>query len=167
MIMLFFYIRLPFNWKTPLGYLIALLALALAAYFTLVCATSNLCLLGGSCRLFISFIDDISQDLSVLNKFKSENRCGKDVLKCYCNIIQTYEDVKQLSAYFDSCFSSEPSYYLVVLWFLGLSMTSMCSANILSSFLFCGLYHRLAAPFWFYSQNQFSTWHIIEILLIY
>lgn len=93
----FFYIRLPFNWKTPLGYLIAQLAQTLAAYFTLVCLASVLCFLVGSCWLFITFIEDITQNLFVWNNDKTANRNHEDRLKCYCNIIQSYVDVNQLS----------------------------------------------------------------------
>lgn len=92
------YTRLPFNWQTPLGYLIAMYAQSLAVYYTLVCATLNLGLLGGLCWLFISFVEEISQDLSILNVDKLAKQNHQDLLKSYSNIVQTYEDVKQLSA---------------------------------------------------------------------
>lgn len=96
-IIVFFYTRLPFNWRTPLGYAIALSVQGLAAYFTLVSISTVVCFLVGSCWLFISFIKEVSEDLCVLYDDKSAKRNHADLSKYYSNIIQTYADVKQLS----------------------------------------------------------------------
>lgn len=80
-----------------MGYLVALLAQAFDAYFTLVCAASIICFVVGSCWLFVSFVKDVSQDIFVLNDDKSAKRTHTDLLKYYSDLIQAYADVKQLS----------------------------------------------------------------------
>ena len=88
--------RLPFDWKTPFGYLLAISAQA-AGYF---CICSNappvIGYMIGSCWLFISFIEDITTEFLLLNSSEaSSNQNDKEFKENFCNIIQLYSDVKQ------------------------------------------------------------------------
>lgn len=85
----------PFDWKTPVGYLVAWFS-----QFTAFCAAfsisiPNISFFFGSCWLFIFVADDITKDLSTFNagKVKNGNRVVK--LKRFCDIIQVYTDAKQ------------------------------------------------------------------------
>lgn len=83
--------RLPFNWRTPVGYMVALLGQWAAAVCTLFGGTTAISFLVGSCWLFITILDDITNDL---NKLNGRNR---KKLQHFREIIVCYADVKQLS----------------------------------------------------------------------
>lgn len=98
--------RLPFNWQTPFGYLIALVAQGIAAICTLFSGTLTMSLLVGSCWLFIIIVDDIANDLPKLDSgdYSSQRRRAK-VIKYFCNILECYADLKQLSELAHQCFA--------------------------------------------------------------
>lgn len=71
----------------------------LSAIFPLLLSViSTTCLLIGSCRLFISFIKDITNDLEFFNSSgMSTNRNYIKMKERFCKIIKNYVEVKQLS----------------------------------------------------------------------
>lgn len=77
--------------------MIGLFAQAISAYYALVCVCSTLCFLVGSIWLFIAFIEDISQELSMLDVDQKIDAKQTDKLQRFCHVIQLYSDVKQLS----------------------------------------------------------------------
>lgn len=93
--------RLPFDWKTPLGYLATLSLEFIGAFYTAMFLVAIACFLVGSCWLLISFIEDITSDLSLLTE-NNETSDGtsdgtSDVIVRFYEIVQFYSDVEQLS----------------------------------------------------------------------
>lgn len=90
-------VRLPFNWKTPLGYLVVQLSEAMSFLSIVSCLISTLCFYAGSCWLIIAFGKDIANDLDLLNVGGASNRNRKLTRERFGKIIQIHMDVKQLS----------------------------------------------------------------------
>lgn len=107
---------MPFNWKTPLGYLIALLFECISSYYAALFLVPLLCFLFGSCFLLRSFVKDITNDLSLLNacttSAKPKNKSGTNknltntkrndekIEQIFRNSIQCHTELKQLSCDF-------------------------------------------------------------------
>lgn len=90
--------RLPQpNWHSPFGYLIALFIELAAAFAMLFSVLTIICLLVGSCWLFIAFVEDIINDLTQLKIDEKSNATDREMKTCFSNIIQFYSDAKQLS----------------------------------------------------------------------
>lgn len=89
--------RWPFDWKTPLGYLMAWLVQSA------MCATAGLTdivffnLIFGSCWLFIHMSEDTTMDLAAFNTDITSNRkkIRPQTMKSFCDIVQLYTDAKQ------------------------------------------------------------------------
>lgn len=86
---------MPFNWRTPYGYAIALFLQIVDVSSVLYCATLLFAFFIGSCWLCIVFVNDVANDLSSLVDQML-------VKKCFFNAVQHFSDVKQLSMDFDS-----------------------------------------------------------------
>lgn len=100
----FFFSRMPFNWRTPLGYLIAYVSESSAIYSALFCATPIICFLFGLCLFCVSMVKDLSADLS-LSIVGGTSKPNRDQLKkSFCQIVQSFVDVKQLSHDFISIY---------------------------------------------------------------
>lgn len=94
----FFISRLPFNWKTPLGYLAVLFCESVLAFYTIMFVAAIGCLLIGSCWIVILLIEDITSDLSPLTRDdETSDRTGTNLTVQVYNIVQFHSDVKQLS----------------------------------------------------------------------
>lgn len=93
-----FFNRLPFNWRTPFGYLIAQLSIAISYISILACLILTLCFYVSSCWLFATFAKDITNDLDLLNAFGASDRSHSKLQEHLSNIIQSHIDVKQLSS---------------------------------------------------------------------
>lgn len=99
--------RLPYNWKTPITYLLTLLIECANAYFLTINIVPVLCFFMGSCALLITFVEDITMDLALLDfakiEAKSTSSKAKEEIKPkiatehFCNIIERLSDTKQLS----------------------------------------------------------------------
>lgn len=95
--MKFFYIRLPFNWKTPLGFFAALTIQAFASYFTLLSTASILCFLVGLCLLLIGFVEDLTSNLNALSATEIPNKTHEKLTEDFHNAMRLYSQVKELS----------------------------------------------------------------------
>lgn len=69
-----------------------------ASYFTLLSTASTICLLVGLCSLLIAFVEDLANDLCVLSITNIPNKHHEKLLEDFCNTMQHYSQVKQLSA---------------------------------------------------------------------
>lgn len=90
--------RLPFNWRTPFGYLIALCIECMAVFSIILTTIPLVCFFIGSCWLCIAFAKDITNDLSLWNLGGLTS--NQSHLKCkmkLCRIVEIHSDVKQLS----------------------------------------------------------------------
>lgn len=90
--------RLPFNWKTLIGYLLAEILIIIYAICSFLIIGNSVCFFCGFCWLYISFADDISSDIIALNDSEVSQRVDKELVERFINIVQLHVDVKQLSA---------------------------------------------------------------------
>lgn len=89
--------RLPFNWKTPVGYLVAWIFQSIGFFYTLYQSPSWIGMYFGSCWLFVSFAKDIANDFPQLNATKAERRSYCELKGRFCRIVQFHSDMKELS----------------------------------------------------------------------
>lgn len=115
--------------------MIALIAQSIPIYCTLFCAHSTISFLIGSCWLIVSFVNDITNDLPLLNVGGASNR--NEITKRFCRIVEFYMDVKQLSKKFHCKKSTELT--LTGLFDLDLSLSSMLPVNLQQLVSFYGL----------------------------
>lgn len=90
--------RLPFDWKTPLGYFIAMVIFAEVTFYILCCGVIGVCLLVGSCWLIQAVVQDISQDQNDFNVSKKKwNQNRMEMKITFNNFIDDFSHAKQLS----------------------------------------------------------------------
>lgn len=90
--------RLPFNWRAPIGYLIALLIESIDTVCSDFSGLPVACFLFQTCQLFQAFVEDISNDVSLLDlEFCSSEAKGPEMIQKFNSIIHNFAIVKQLS----------------------------------------------------------------------
>lgn len=92
--------RLPFNWKTPLGFLIAICFEYYNTYFGGVFLFSIACFLVGACFLLKLFIEDITNDLRLgfsTVDVAPTNENMQNFRRILRNIVQDISHVKKFS----------------------------------------------------------------------
>lgn len=93
--------RLPFNWKTPFGYLLAWVAQAVAAYSTVNHLNLVISLLIGSCYFVIGTLKDIENDFAQFNGVKASTKNRRQKNAHFCEIVEFHTDARQLSLNID------------------------------------------------------------------
>lgn len=96
--LVFVYHRLPFNWRTPLGYAIAELTEFISYVSLLSCVLQTLFFYAASLWLIIKFTEDIANDLESLNVGGRSEQSRLRKRKQLCKIIEMHSNLKQLSA---------------------------------------------------------------------
>lgn len=91
--------RLPFNWRTPIGYAIAVFLQYAATITMLFCTSAVISFWLGSCWLFMEMVKDITNDLAHFNGDASANWNGPTMNMHFVNTIKLYLDAKQLGRY--------------------------------------------------------------------
>lgn len=94
--LLWLFQRLPFSWKTPLGYHIALMIEAMSFYSVGSIAVPIQSFFVGSCWLMHKFVADITIDLHRIN-LSTRRRNYKNVKKRFGAILTDLSEMKQLS----------------------------------------------------------------------
>lgn len=172
-----FHSRLPYNWKTPIAYLLTLLIECADAYILTSSIVPVLCFFMGSCALLITFVEDITKDLALLDFTKNRTKSSsasvsskaKEQIKVeiatkhFCNIIERLSDTKQLST--KSQFSE-----ILIIFFkksnfptdLSASSTAFMSSS--SQISFYGRFSLCAVPVWPCNRNSLST--LIHVSLV-
>lgn len=97
MISFFSPFRLPFNWKTPFGFFIASSSLTAAFFALFLCITPTMVFFSASCWVFITFVEDVTNDLAILNIGGMAQRSCDKMRKRFLKIIHLHSVVKQLS----------------------------------------------------------------------
>lgn len=92
-----FLFRLPFDWKTPFGYPVALLCQTLAVYASILCVIPCICNVIGSSWIFTASINDICNDLPLLIVGGRSLQNRENTKKRFCKFVQFYLDSKELS----------------------------------------------------------------------
>lgn len=97
---IFLRFRLPYNWKKPLTYSLTMLFNGMTCVPEILSVVSTGVFLTGSCWFIILFVKDITEDLEFLHVGGvSTNESRVKMKERFCNIIQNYLDVKQLSPF--------------------------------------------------------------------
>lgn len=89
--------RLPFNWKTPVGYLVAIFTQSAGTYAAIISGVTSMAFLISSCWLFVCIAKDITTDLPLLDCSEKSTRHDPTMKRRFCSIIQMYADARQLS----------------------------------------------------------------------
>lgn len=90
---------MPFNWKTPIGYLFAEFLVILAGLCIFLVVINYGCLFIGFWMLLILFADDISNSITAFNENKiTQQSAPEEIKKRFKNISRLHVEVKQLSA---------------------------------------------------------------------
>ena len=91
---------LPFDWKTPFGYLVIWLAEFIGVFVVYLIVTPFFCLIFASSSFFLMIIDDMTHDLAAFVdndvKTSDEYDCD-DMAQHFRDIVQLYSDEKQLN----------------------------------------------------------------------
>lgn len=107
-----FIFRLPFDYRTPFGYILYILFNATGAVCVAFALLPTICLTIGSCLLLISMANDIKNDLKLLNATGKKAKRGHVVMKKrFRQTIRVYRDLKEFS---------------LILLLYGLQISSMC-----------------------------------------
>lgn len=95
---------MPFNYKSPVGYLITLSFESFEMFVTADIVSYILCFLFGSCFLLKLFVEDVTSELSFLNLEDKATSNGKNSAKdkaermtMFFNAVQNHSDLKQLA----------------------------------------------------------------------
>lgn len=102
--------RLPFNWRTPLGYLIALLLQGTLIFGMTYTDIPVFCFLFQSCQLLDAFAQDISKDVLLLDVQKNSEFAGiyqSQVTENFIELAQNFALIKELSMHGVSVLSHE------------------------------------------------------------
>lgn len=88
---------LPFDWKTPFGYLGAWLSEVTGCFATYAVAIPLNGFIFASSWLFIAINDDLTEELATFNTdLGTLNENGYlDLMQRFCDIIQLYSDAKE------------------------------------------------------------------------
>lgn len=95
---LFLHLRLlPFDWKTPFGYLLAWLNQFLGASAGFLSITPLYSLIFASSWLFITLADDLRQELVTFNVIVkiSNGNDHDEIVQRFFNVIRLYTDVRE------------------------------------------------------------------------
>lgn len=95
---MFAFDRLPFNWQTPLGYLIAEISELVSYASLLLCVVLTLSFYAASLWLIIKFTEDIANDLELLNVGGTSDSSRMRMRTRFGKIIQVHSNLKQLSS---------------------------------------------------------------------
>lgn len=91
-------LRLPFSWKTPGGYLFALIFESISAFYTCLFLSSLLCFMIGSSLLLMDFVGDITNNLSHLIDTQTLERGNHAKITVnFYDTVQFHSCAKQLS----------------------------------------------------------------------
>lgn len=93
-----YFCRLPFNWRTPLGYIITLAAEYTSINSAVFGFTPIISFFIGSGWFAIWIVKDITNDLSALKvKKASSNKQKRELKEKFCYIVRFYSDARELS----------------------------------------------------------------------
>lgn len=118
---------MPFNEKTPFGFLLATIFRSIQVFFSTSLAIFVLIFLLESCWLFISFADELKNNLHKLNVARRSEGNHSQVKQHLCNIVEVYSDVSDLI--YDFNVIHEYIICVIFLW------TKLSIASVMLAFL--------------------------------
>lgn len=93
---------MPFDWKSPIDYLTALVAQFIPVAYLYLLASVALSLKVGFCIWMMEFIENIKNDMKSINEMAISKTNQSKLLGKFPDSIQFHTLVKQLSIYFFS-----------------------------------------------------------------
>lgn len=87
--------RFPFNWKTPLGYLVGWLAESAGFYNLALMVVLLVNSVISTCWFFIFMTDDITNDLEAFNNDVKTKQNRDDQINRFASIVQFYSEAKE------------------------------------------------------------------------
>lgn len=103
----------PFGVDEAVGFFLAVLFQYVADYATLCCFTPIGCIFIGTCWSIVTFLEDISMDISHLRKKKIENLNKIELAERFRNFVRSHADVEELST---DTFVAENKLIIVLHW---------------------------------------------------
>lgn len=88
---------MPFDWKTPFGYLFAIVPQGIDIFCIVLDVAPVVGFMFGSCMLIIAFVEDITSEFKELSTNESLMESQMEMRKRFGNIIQLYSNIKELS----------------------------------------------------------------------
>lgn len=90
------FLRFPFDWKTPFGYLVAFALQSSGCICISWVYAQFTSFLFGSCWFFIFVAKDITTDFDTFNAdVKSQDGNRQKLRENFCNLIEIFSDAKQ------------------------------------------------------------------------
>lgn len=89
--------RMPFNWKTPIGYLVTFSYEYLSIFYVGIFCACNLLFPASFCWLISTFILDIQSELSDLNENYEMSGNSVQLNEKLCRFIELHQIAKQFS----------------------------------------------------------------------
>lgn len=90
--------RLPFNWKTPIGYALSIVFVMLITKCVFICVMPTLCFTLGCGMLTKAFIEHLITDFNMFNKkIRKHPDHLKQLKQDFCSIARTFSELKELS----------------------------------------------------------------------
>lgn len=89
-------LRIPFDWKTPFGYLIVAICETIGAFYTTIFCACNLGFAIAFCWIILAFARDIYFKLIALNKYHKNiaDRNDSKLIKNLIQLIQMHQNGK-------------------------------------------------------------------------
>lgn len=159
--------RLPFDWRTPFGYLIALFIECMAVFSIIQTTIPLTCFFIGSCWILAAFAKDITSDLSGWNVGRLlGQRPAIDKMRL-CHIVQIHSDTKQLSVEktFNSSILLETKKKITIIFHSDSLVHSIKSMNSWYQAYFCGFCRIFSSYISWYILITESK-HIFRLLLL-
>lgn len=88
---------MPFDWRTPFGYLLSWIFECAQTYSTLLCCVPNIGVTIGICWLLISILKDITSELHALKIDRQSQSSRIKLKRRFCKILHHYSVLPQLS----------------------------------------------------------------------
>lgn len=88
---------MPFDWKTPIGYLVAICVELLPINCVLTASICNVCSGVAPSCFMIAFAKDITEEVEALHQNSTVNSNRSEIYKKVRNILQFHSFAKQLS----------------------------------------------------------------------
>lgn len=89
--------RLPYDWKNPYGYMVAVVAQLLWASFAFTYIGCVLALSFGCFMFSLAMIKILKNDLHSIDKMARDKNSRSDMYKKLCEFLETHANTKQLS----------------------------------------------------------------------
>lgn len=92
---IFVHQRIPFDWKNPIGYIIAFVIQSGSHYFVLQAVIVNLCYFMGVCEFLMAFTRDMDAELVAINECNKTENSEKEVDKRLGDFVKLHGETKE------------------------------------------------------------------------